>query len=155
MYAVMRWLFLMALIVWLGGVIFFSFVVAPNVFRTFDAPLGGRIVGTIFPTYYWLGYVCGATLLVASMVFAAVGTARGWWGTSVLLVAVMLGATLYAGLVIQPRATALRPQIHEAAAPQSVKEEFDRLHRLAVTLNGVVLVCGIVVSVVAARTLQP
>jgi uncharacterized membrane protein len=155
MYALMRWLFLVALIVWLGGVVFFSFVVAPGVFRTFDAPLGGRIVGAIFPTYYRLGYVCGPTLLVASVIFGVAGSARGWWGASALLVAVMLGATLYAGLVIQPRATALRPQIHDTAAPQSVKDEFDRLHRLAVKLNGAVLVCGIVISVITARTLQP
>ena len=155
MYALMKWLYLMALIMWLGGVVFFSFVVAPSVFRTFDAPMGGRIVGAIFPTYYRLGYVCGATLLVASVVFAAAGSARGWWGASALVAAVMLGATLYAGLVIQPRAAALRPQIHDTAAPQSVKDEFDRLHRLAVKLNGAVLVCGIVISVITTRTLQP
>ncbi len=155
MYALMRWLFLVALVVWLGAVVFFSFVVAPSVFRTFDAPLGGRIVGAIFPNYYRLGYVCGAGLLASSVVFAVAGSARLWWGASTLLAAVMLGATLYAGLVILPRATALRPQVFDPAAPPGAKDEFDRLHRLAVTLNGIVLAGGVAISVIAARALQP
>ncbi len=155
MYALMRWLFLVALVAWLGAAAFFSFVVAPNVFRTFEAPLAGRIVGAIFPTYYRLGYVCGAALLAGSLVFAVAGTARLWWGASTVLALLMLGATLYAGAIILPRATALRPQVHDTAAPQSVKAEFDRLHRLAVTLNGIVLAGGIAISVITSRTLQP
>ena len=62
----------------------------------------------------------------------------------------MLAATVYAGVVILPRATELRPQIHDAAAPPSAKDEFDRLHHLAVTLNGAVLLGGVVVSVITA-----
>ena len=72
---------------------------------------------------------------------------RAWLGVTALLVAGMLGATLYAGVLIQPRAAELRPQLHDPAAPPSAKDEFDRLHHLAVTLNGVVLVGGVMVSV--------
>jgi uncharacterized membrane protein len=150
-----KWLYLMALVIWLGAVVFFSFVTAPSLFRTFDAPQAGRAVGGIFPTYYRLGYVCGAVLLASSLMFLAAGTARVQWGASSLLAAAMLAATLYAGLVIQPRATQLRPQIHEAGAPQAVKDEFSRLHRLAVTLNGAVLLCGIGLTVITATKLQP
>ena len=154
MYGLLKWLYLMALVVWVGQVVFFSFVVAPSMFRTFATPEAGRAVGAIFPTYYRLGYMCGVVLLLTSLVFVVSAPARMWWGASTLLAGLMLGATVYAVVVIQPRATALRPQIHEATAPQSVKDEFDRLHRLAVTLNGAVLVCGLVVSMIAAAKLQ-
>jgi uncharacterized membrane protein len=150
-----KWLYLLALIVWVGEVVFFSFVVAPSMFRTFPTVEAGRAVGAIFPTYYRLGYVCGTVLLVTGAIVLSGAGAQVWWGVSLCVVAFMLGATLYAGLVIQPRATALRPQIHEATAPQSVKDEFSRLHRLAVTLNGAVLVGGVAVSLITATTLRP
>jgi hypothetical protein len=67
----------------------------------------------------------------------------------------MLAATLYAGLAVLPRATALRPQIHEATVLPEVKAEFDRLHTLAVRLNVLVLVCGVGVTVIAAARLRP
>jgi uncharacterized membrane protein len=152
---VLKWLYLVALIVWVGEVVFFSFVVAPSLFQVFPAGDAGRAVGAIFPTYYRIGYVCGAVLLIAGAVLPGAAGSRLWWSVNSLLVAVMLGATLYAGLVIQPRATALRPQIHDASAPQTVKDEFSRLHRLAVMLNGVVLLGGLVVSVTTAAALQP
>jgi len=154
-YTFAKWLYLLALIVWVGEVVFFSFVVAPSIFGTFPPPDAGRAVGAIFPTYYRLGYVCGAILLVTSAMFVNVAPSRVWWGVNTCLVAFMLGATVYAGAVIQPRASALRPQIHAAAAPQSAQDEFSRLHRLAVTLNGAVLVCGVMVSFITATTLRP
>lgn len=155
MYTVAKWLYLMALIVWVGEVVFFSFVVAPSIFRTFPTADAGRAVGAIFPTYYRLGYACGAVLLLSCTILLGGATARLWWGVNTVLAALMLAATLYAGVVIQPRATELRPQIHEATAPQSVKDEFSRLHRLAVQLNGAVLLCGLVVSTVTAAALRP
>ena len=155
MLALVKWLYLMALIIWLGEVIFFSFVGAPSLFAIFPSPEAGKAVGAIFPTYYRIGYVCGIVLLIGALVLAGSAMARGWWTANALLAAVMLAVTLYAGIVIQPRAAALRPQIHEANAPAAVKDEFSRLHRLAVTLNGVVLLCGLAASVVTASSMKP
>jgi len=155
MSAFLKWLYLITLVVWVGEVVFFSFVVAPSLFRTFPTEEAGRAVGAIFPTYYRLGYLCGGLLLGTSALLVGTATARAWWGVNTVLAAVMLAATLYAGVIIQPRATALRPQLHEASAPQAVKDEFSSLHRLAVILNGVVLLCGVAVSVVTAASLRP
>jgi uncharacterized membrane protein len=155
MYTVARWFYLMALIVWVGEVVFFSFVVAPSLFGVFSKVDAGRAVGAILPTYYRLGYGCGVVLLVMGAILTATATERAWWSVSTGLAAVMLAATLYAGVVIQPRAAALRPQIHDPSAPAAVKEEFDRLHRIAVQLNGAVLLAGIAVSIITAAALRP
>lgn len=155
MQAVIKWLYLIALIVWLGEIVFFSFVVAPAMFRTFPTADAGRAVGAVFPLYYRLGYVCGGALVLTSLFLLGGSIARGWWSVNALLAAIMLAATLYAGVVVQPRAAELRLQIHDTAAPPAVKEEFDRLHRLAVQLNGAVLLCGIVVSIITATALRP
>ncbi len=155
MHAIVKWLYLAALIVWLGEIVFFSFVVAPAIFRTLPTADAGRAVGAVFPLYYRLGYVCGGALLLTTLVLMGGAVSRAWWGVNAVLAALMLGATLYAGVVIQPRASELRPQIHDPAAPPTAKEEFDRLHRLAVQLNGAVLLCGVVVSIITARALRP
>jgi uncharacterized membrane protein len=154
MYVFLKWLYLLALIVWVGEVIFFSFVVAPAMFRTFSVVEAGRAVGAIFPMYYRIGYGCGVLLLITTLIFLATAEVRTWLGVTALLVAGMLAATVYAGVVIQPRATELRPQIHDPAAPASAKEEFDRLHHQAVVLNGMVLLAGVVVSAITATTLR-
>jgi uncharacterized membrane protein len=155
MHAFIKWLYLLALIVWVGEVVFFSFVVAPAMFRTFPTAEAGRAVGAVFPTYYRLGYVCGAVLLLTSLFLLAGATARAAWSVTSTLAALMLAATLYAGVVVQPRAVELRPQIHDPAAPPAAKQEFDRLHRLAVQLNGAVLLGGIAISIITATALRP
>jgi uncharacterized membrane protein len=152
---VLKSLYLIALIVWVGEVVFFSFVVAPSLFKAFPAADAGRAVGVIFPRYYGIGYACGVVLLAASVALRGGAGSRLWWSVNSLLVALMLAATLYAGLAIQPRAAALRPQLHDENAPQTAKDEFDRLHRLAVMLNSVVLLGGVAVSVTTVVALQP
>jgi preprotein translocase subunit SecY len=154
--AFVRILFLLALIVWLGEVLFLSFVAAPTMFRIFSVEEAGRAVGALFPIYYKVGAVSGALLLVTALILRAGATGRMRWTVVAVVVAVMLVATLYAGLVIQPRAQALRPQLHQAGgAPAGVKAEFDSLHRLAVQLNGVVLLGGVAVAVLTAIGLKP
>ena len=66
------------------------------------------------------------------------------------MVAVMLGATAYAGWVVQPRVQALRPGLHLPVVDPPIQAEFDRLHRRAVQLNAVVLLLGLVAICVAA-----
>src|SRR5271169_3744764 len=116
-----KWLYQVALIVWVGEVVFFSFVVAPALFRTFPPAEAGSAVAAVFPIYYRLGYACGAVLLATSLLLQRGATARTWWGVNATLAAAMLAATLYAGVVVQPRASALRPQLHDPAAPPTAR----------------------------------
>lgn len=153
MSTLVRIVYLLALIVWLGEVLFLSFVVAPAMFRTFAVEEAGRAVGTLFPIYYKIGYGAGAVMLVTALALRGLAGGRAW-ALIAGLVAVMLAATLYAGVVVEPRARALRPELHAASAPP-VKEEFDQLHRRAVQLNAVVLLGGIVVAVISALQLRP
>jgi uncharacterized membrane protein len=155
MSAAVRVVFLLALIVWLGEVLFLSFVVAPVLFRTFPVPEAGRAVGAIFPIYYQVGAVCGVALLLTALLLRSAAAGGVSWTVITVVVALMLAATLYAGLVIQPRAQELRPQLHEISPPPSAKAEFDRLHRLAVQLNGVVLLGGVAVAILTAVALKP
>lgn len=156
MIGLFKWLYLIALAVWLGTIVFFSFFVAPTVFRTLSPDEAGRLVAGIFPHYYGVGYVCGVLLLVTSVgLWRSASSSAATWVVSTGLAAVMLVLTLYAGLVLQPRAHALREQLHGPSAESSVKVEFDQLHRRAVQMNAAVLVGGLAITGLAAATLRP
>jgi uncharacterized membrane protein len=148
------WLYLLALIVWLGETVFLSFVVAPSIFRGFPPDEAGRVMGAIFPAYYRVGTVCGVVLVGAAVFLwrgGVGGAAR--WGIATALAGVMLGCVLYAGVVVQPGVRELREMRHRPDAPANAESEFQRLHALSVRLNGVVLAGGVVLSVLAAMAL--
>jgi len=159
MLGVVKWAYFLALGIWLGTIVFFSFFGAPGIFGAFPESQraeAGRIVGVLFQGYYRIGYVCGAVLLVTGIILLAVrGGGMSIWAASAILAALMFSANLYAGMSIQPRAHELRPQLHAPAASPEVKREFDRLHRRAVQLNVLVLLDAVVLTALAATRLQP
>jgi len=139
--------------VWVGEIVFFSFVVAPTVFGAVPE-VAGQVVGAIFPRYYALGAGAGLVALGSALALRGATSATRSWSAIVAMLVVMLAATLYAGRVIEPRARALRPQIHVEPVDATVRAEFDALHRLAVQLNGAVLLLGVITICIAAATLE-
>ena len=57
--------FLLAMAAWLGSILFFSFGVAPIVFKALDPPAAARFLRTIFPRYYAWGAYSGMIALGA------------------------------------------------------------------------------------------
>jgi hypothetical protein len=146
-------IYLAALGCWLGGIVFFSFFTAPAVFTVLARPEAGKLISTIFPRYYMLGYIVGTISLVLAIYFTAVRGPRLWWGGTTVALAIALGLTFYAGTVILPRADAIRT-VNEAANPDpAVKAEFDKLHHTSVMLNGAVLLLNIAAIVGTAGAL--
>ena len=138
-------LYIFALAVWVGEVIFFSFVVAPQVFGGLPAEQAGTVVGLVFPAYYLIGHLCGAVLVGCALVLRSWSRpAGGSWLIAAGIAGLALLASLYAGVVVQPEISALRPQLHKADTPAAVQAEFDGLHQLAVELNGGILIATLV-----------
>jgi putative copper export protein len=132
-------LFLVAMSAWLGGVLFFSFGVAPLIFRVLPAEYAARFVRAVFPVYYIWGATAGALALPATVCGPlAVPEMRG---PSVAIRAglILLGVLVmfYAGNVLTPAINAAR----DAGPAQAAR--FDRLHRRSVRLNALVLVLGL------------
>lgn len=153
---VLIFIYLLALICWLGGVIFFSFFTAPVVFSVLARPDAGKVVSVIFPRYYILGYVAGGlAFIIAIYLLIASGGSRGWWLSSVLTIGVALGCTIYAGTVVRPRVDAIRSVSEQANPDRATKTEFDQLHRLSVILNGSVLVLDLIALFGTAAAFAP
>jgi len=154
MSAVAKMTFWLALGLWMGAVVFTSFVVAPAVFGAVGSETAGVVMGRIFPRYYVFTATCGSVALAAAIALGRRSRGARAWTATVVMLTVMLAATTYAGAVVSPRARELRPLLHQPATEASARPEFDRLHRRAVQLNGLVLLLGVVTFGVAATSFR-
>jgi hypothetical protein len=138
-----RFLLLLALGLWIGEIVFFSFVVAPTLFGTLGAARAGEVTSVLFPRYYALGT---ATAIVATACAAALtrrATAPAWGTAAVFALGVGLAATLWAAFVVHPRAQRLRTTVLAAGGVPGEDDAFRRAHRDAVALNGVTLLAAV------------
>jgi len=131
----LHFLELAAIAVWLGAVVFFSFFVAPTLFRTLAPAEAGKSVRAIFPKYYLLGIICGSLL-------CALHIARGflwYWGGMIKPSIVLFFLLTLLGIYLRQ---SLTPAVNSArdAGPES-KPRFDKLHKRSVRLNGIILLC--------------
>jgi Domain of unknown function (DUF4149) len=147
-------IYLLALVCWLGGMVFFSIFTAPVIFRVLTRVDAGKVVSGVFPRYYLLGYIAGAIALLLALYFCLVASNRLWWMLSAVALAAALGLTVYAGAVIRPRIDAIHIVAQEPNPEPSRKIEFDRLHRLSVALNGGVMVLNLLALLSTAAALS-
>ncbi len=145
-----------AILLWLGVMAFFAFLVAPAAFASLDRDAAGRFVNVMFPRYYAVGTALGLVALcaVAARWLGAGRPLEGWLGLG--LVALMLVLTLYSWLMVLPAAHAAREAVRQSAAAGSLSSEalaFARLHRLSGVLNASVMAAGVLFLIVeGART---
>lgn len=130
----LRGLELLAVAIWLGSIVFFSFLNAPVLFRVLGEQQAGKAVRALFPRYYLLGVICGGVLAIVAAIRGVVWNWSGLTGASLALFVLLTGVTLYARQVLTPQATRAR------GPDGSRTPEFNRLHKRSVLLNGGVLV---------------
>jgi len=154
----LRYLMLLSLIVWLGGLIFFSFVVAPTVFSVLPTRhLAGSIVSRSLSALHWIGIVSGIVFLITSALYSRLhaGSAQPLAPRHILLY-IMLGLTLISQFGISPRMATLRasmPETNSAAATDPVRMQFNALHAWSTRLEGGVLLLGLVAVYLTAQQL--
>lgn len=153
----LRFLMLLSLVLWIGGLIFFAFVVAPSAFRVLPTThLAGNVVAATLGKLHWIGIVSGIVYLISSMLYSYFtnGTAHVF-ALRHILVCLMLALTLISQFGIMPRMDALRASLGEVGAapidnPQRV--QFDALHVWSERVEGAVLLLGLVVVYMTARS---
>ena len=129
--------------VWIGSIIFFSFVAAPALFRILPKPeMAGGVVSVILSDLHVIGIAC-AILFLASTFVIPLQKAR----LLRILVGLMLVLTAISLFGIMPQMERIRASVGgsiEALPHQDAgRAAFDRLHQLSVALEGAVLLAGI------------
>lgn len=148
---IINFIHLLSLVCWIGGIAFFSFFTAPAVFKTLDRPTAGKLIGVIFPRYYFLGYLCSTLLLITYLLGVE---SVSVWKTGLILVIIF--GTFIAGMIVQPKARNLKIKIKSASSDEdrnAFETRFRRLHALSVQLNSTVLFAGLALLWLTAQGL--
>ncbi len=152
----LRFLMLLSLVIWVGGIIFFSFVVAPALFSLLPSRhLAGLMVSRSLTLLHWMGVISGGVFLILS-VFHSYYADGSWQATAArnVLVFAMLVLTLVSQAVIAPKMAAVRAEmgeIDQVAATDARRVEFNRLHRWSTWLEALVLLFGLATLYIIAR----
>ena len=149
-----RVLRLLTIVVWVGGLIFFAFVLAPVAFHVLPSTHeAGTVVGATLRVLNLVGHLCGFIFLFA--------TIRPWLRADVrgrrllvaemLLVVAMIATTMYVQASIIPAMERDRIAAGgdvDAAAPDNPgRLDFERLHPLSEKVEGSALFLGLAVVV--------
>jgi uncharacterized membrane protein len=144
-----RWLYLLTLAVWVGSIVFFSFAIAPTVFKVLKPEDAAKLQRAMFPKYYFVGMMCAVVGIVCVGILVADRAFGKWPGVLSLLLLAAMGATdLWLRQAVVPHMNDLREKraaIVESGqqAEPALESEWKSLHRLSVQLNGAVLLCGL------------
>lgn len=150
---------LLALVLWIGGIVYFGAVVAPTVFAVLPThDLAGKVVTRTLANLHLIGIICGVVFLICSMIVSYVtkGSAQVFAPRHIAIVA-MIALTFIAQDVVGKRMNHIKDQIGvidnvSASDPQRV--EFNRLHVWSTRLEGCILLLGVGVLYGASRRLS-
>jgi uncharacterized membrane protein len=147
----LRFLVLLSLIVWIGGIIYFSFVVAPNVFSVLTPLPGGRhlagdIVNRTLGALQWIGIGCGVVFLAASTALR-----RRLQSAENFLVSLMILITLVLIFFVTPRMGSLRASVPDLDKAPAAQAQFVSLHEEFVAAEIAVLLLGLATTWLVAK----
>ena len=149
---------LLTLVCWIGGLIFFAFVLAPTAFQVLpNTHLAGNVVGRALGKLHWIAIFSGIVYLISSLLYSRLtdGTAHLFAGRHVLI-CLMLALTLLSQFGIIPRMDTLRASVGDRASvpiDNPARVQFDALHVWSTRVEGAVLLLGLVVVYVTAQLL--
>ena len=157
----LRFLMLLSLVVWLGGLMFLAFVVAPTAFSEGLLPsrhLAGAVVGRCLGALHWMGIISGLVFLITSMVYNRITTGDAHpLAAQHILIALMLLLTVISQFAISPRMHAIRTQAVEIdnLAPDSPpRVQFNHLHVWSEKFEQGVFLLGLAALYMTARALK-
>lgn len=151
----LRYFYVLALVLWLGGMALAGLVVAPATFSVLEAwdpstgrMLAGDVFGAVLGRLNFIALVAGTVMLAVLTVLRLLGPRPHAYGIRVAIIGTMLALTVYSVQVANPRIDELQSQVsgamNELPADDPRRVEFDHLHWLSTSLATVTMVGGLV-----------
>jgi hypothetical protein len=156
MQTLLRFLYFLSLVFWLGSIFFFSFIAARSAFKILPREMAGDLVADIFPKYYLVAYVCGGVALLTTMISWVAGytTSGVVYALRIAILFVMLGLSVYAGTIITPNAHELRVEMRALSKDvpryNEVQRNFGSLHKRSAIINSVIFLLGVAIVILTA-----
>jgi hypothetical protein len=141
----LRYLYVLALVVWLGGMVVLGAVVAPTTFQLLQASepatgraLAGELFGATIARFHYVAYAAGALLLFSLVAMAVLGPRPPQFLVRTLIIVAMLGVAAYSGFVVLGRIDRIQAEVgtlpSRLPASDPRRLEFDGLHQLSTRL---------------------
>jgi uncharacterized membrane protein len=134
---------------WVGGMVLFTFVVTPVIFKSYPRDQAGEIVGRLFPGYFLYNLDLAALVLVLFFLVANYQSRLAYLISLACVVTALL-INLFIVFKLHPDAVRVKQQVtsFERESPDSpARTAFRRLHGISAVLNLVLLAEGIVLLV--------
>jgi Domain of unknown function (DUF4149) len=161
---VVRFAAVLAIAVWIGGLIALGAIAAPAIFEVVSLRqvpdgrmLSGAIFGDVLRRFDLVSYACGALILATLAVRAVLGPRPRRFSLRVGIAVLMLGASMYSGMVLSSRIAAVQQQIGAGVAPSSLpsgdprRAAFGRLHGQSTLIQIVPILGGLVLMLFELR----
>ncbi|HTZ82459.1 MAG TPA: DUF4149 domain-containing protein [Candidatus Acidoferrales bacterium] len=155
----LRYLMVLSLVCWIGGLIFFAFVLAPTAFQVLPSThLAGNVVGRALGKMHWIAIVSAIVFLFSSLLYSrlAEGSAHVFAVRNILIF-VMFCLTLFSQFWIIPKMDALRASVTDFATvplTDPTRVQFDALHVWSTRVEGAVLLLGLIAIYLTASVLS-
>jgi uncharacterized membrane protein len=141
----LRYIYVLALVVWLGGMVVLGAVVAPTTFQVLQASepvagraLAGEVFGATIARFHYVAYAAGVTLLVSLAAMAVLGPRPAHFLVRSIIVTAMLTVALYSGFVVLAGIDRIQQEAGTLASRLPVTDsrrlQFDGLHQLSTRL---------------------
>lgn len=143
----LRYAYVFALAIWLGGMVVLGAIVAPATFQILEARdpavgrvLAGAVFGTALDRFQYVAYACGVVALLTLTAMAILGPRPKGFAIRSAITVVMLAVALYAGIFVYTRIDAVQHEIGESVSPSTLladdgrRVRFDQLHQLSTRL---------------------
>ena len=150
----LRYAGLLALTLWVGGLLVLGAIVAPSIFDVLalrqvadSRVLAGAIFGESLRRFHLLSYVCGVVLLGSLLARGVLGPRPARFAVRLGIGALMLAATAYSGMVVSRQIATAQREI--GVAPSSLPDgdarraAFGRLHATSTGLEMVPVLGGL------------
>lgn len=151
---VLRYLYVLALVIWLGGMVVAGAIVAPSIFVVLEQwnavegrVLGGAVFGEVLRRLHLLGYAMGAVMFVVLTMKRLLGPRPMGYGIRVGIIGAMLAFSFASGGFVGPRVEAITQQLKVPVTslpdgdPRRV--EFNRMHGYSTWLLGLTVFGGL------------
>ena len=150
----LRYLYVVALVLWVGGLIVAGALVAPSVFGVLQAwnesqgrVLAGQVFGEVLLRLTWLSYAMGGVMFITLTLHRLLGARPVRYGIRVGIMAVMLVMMMITGFYLIPQVDAIQAQVSgpvsELPDTDPRRVEFNRLHGLSNILFSITAIGGL------------
>ena len=150
----LRYLYVVALVLWVGGLIVAGAIVAPSVFGVLQSwneaqgrVLAGQVFGEVLLRLTWLSYAMAAVMFITLTLHRLLGARPVKYGIRVGIMALMLLLMMITGFYLIPEVDAIQAQVSgpvsELPDTDPRRVEFNRLHGLSNILFSITAIGGL------------